>query len=252
MALMPMTKRSHDRKGTKVIWIGFHTAESPDRPNVKDAVSLRDAAWWEGSSHAICDNEGLLDEHSGCVDPGRAAWTLRDGNSRSVNIEQIGYAGRSREEWLDKYMQTIRYAAQWAARMSKMFDIPLSYIGTQGVREGRSGVIQHNDYTQGTGDGSHWDCGPGYPMDVAIDLAREYANPTAPTPAPAPKRRSSEMFLFRSSAGSGTRLFTGAAKSMTYDFSDANAAEISKALNGEYIAKVGPQAFDELIKALGK
>ncbi len=186
MAQMPMSSRRSNRNGTKVIWIGLHTSEGPDRPNVNDAAGLRDATWWEGSSHAICDNEALLDETSGCVDPAWGAWTLRDGNPRSVNIEQIGYAGRSRAEWLNDFYPTIERAAQWVARMSKWFDIPITYIGIDGVRDSRAGVIQHNDYTQGTGDGTHWDCGSGYPIDVLIDLARDIAGGTPAPPPPLP------------------------------------------------------------------
>lgn len=258
MAQMPMSSRRSSRYGTKCVWIVLHTSEGTSH----GARGLRDATWWEGSSHAISDDKELLDHRSGCVDPAYGAWTLRNGNPCSVNIEQVAYAKWSRSDWLDNHMPMLRFTAQWIADMAQRFDIPITYIGTQGVRDKRAGVIQHNDYTQGAGDGSHWDCGPGYPIDVVIDLARDYANPKpAPTPASAPAptststtRRSSDMFLFRrNKPRSGVRLFTSAAKPMLYDFSDENAAEIAKALKDPtYIAEVGPQGYDELAKALGK
>lgn len=167
-----MADRNSSRNGAEVRWIALHTSEGTDKPNVDDAVGLRDATWWTDSCHAISDDVRLLDENSGCVDPARAAWTLRNGNPKSVNIEQIGYAGRSRDEWLHSWMGTLRNTARWVARMSQLFNIPLKYIGTQGVRNNEKGIIQHNDYSQGTGDGSHWDCGPGYPTDVVLELAK--------------------------------------------------------------------------------
>ncbi len=177
---MPMSARSSNRNGTKVIWIGIHTSEGTSY----GARGLRDATWWEGSSHAVSDDKELLDHNSGCVHPDRAAWTLRSGNPRSVNIEQVSYAKWSRSEWLNNHMPMLRHTARWVADMSKRFNIPITYVGTRGVQNRSSGVIQHNDYTVGTGDGTHWDCGPNYPIDVVIDLAREFAGEKPPPPPP--------------------------------------------------------------------
>ncbi len=164
---MGITDRSSSRNGARVIWIALHTSEGGGT-----ARQLRDADWWVGSSHAICDNTELLTPAEGCVPYERGSWTLRNGNARSVNIEQIGYAKWTRDYWLTERMPQLRHTARWVADLAARFRIPLTYIGTQGVRDGRPGVIQHNDYSQGTGDGTHWDCGPGYPVDVVIDMAR--------------------------------------------------------------------------------
>lgn len=170
MGTTPMSQRSQDRRGTRVIWIALHTSEGTSY----DAAGLRDAAWWVGSSHAISDTTTLLDHRHGCVHPDRASWTLRDGNNRSVNIEQVGMAEWSRDTWLTRRSQ-LELTARWIADMSKRFDIPITYVGIDGVRDRRPGVIQHNDYTVGAADGDHWDCGPGYPIAVVIELAREIA-----------------------------------------------------------------------------
>ncbi len=201
MAIMPMSARSSSRNGATVRWIGLHTSEGTSY----GARGLRDATWWEGSSHAICDDEELLDHHSGCVHPDRYAWTLRSGNPKSVNIEQVAFAKWSRDEWLNNHMPMLRNTARWVADMHARFpNIPIIYIGTQGVRDNAFGVIQHNDYTQGTGDGTHWDCGPGYPIDVVIDLARDIANPVPlPTPVP-PTEEDDPMALSRLMQAAGS------------------------------------------------
>ncbi len=254
MPTMPMSARSSSRNGATVRWIGIHTSEGTSY----GARGLRDATWWEGSSHAISDDKELLDHNSGCVHPDRYAWTLRNGNPKSVNIEQVAYAKWSRDEWLNNHMPMLRNTARWIADMAARFNIPITYIGTQGVRDNAFGVIQHNDYSVGTGDGTHWDCGLGWPVDVVIDLAREFANPS-PVPVPVPTRRkASTMFLYRRNptsklpgetapAGvSGVRLHTGP---ITSSLNDGEAAEIGKALQtGDHVALVSAGLFAALAK----
>lgn len=169
---MSITDRSSSRGGTRVTWLALHTSEGGGT-----ARALRDADWWTGSSHAICDNTELLTPAEGCVPYDRGSWTLRNGNARSENIEQIGYASWSRDYWLTNRLPQLRHTAKWLRDRSAARGIPLDYIGIDGVRAGRSGVIQHNDYSKGTGDGSHWDCGPGYPVDVVLDMARDGSAP---------------------------------------------------------------------------
>lgn len=164
---MTVASRSESRDGTAVIWLAVHTTEGGGT-----ARDLLNAPWWQGSSHAICDNAELLTPADGCVPYDRASWTLRNGNKRSENIEQIGYASWSREYWLANRMPQLRHTARWLRDRAAARGIPLDYIGIDGVRAGRAGVIQHNDYSKGTGDGTHWDCGPGYPIDVVMDMAR--------------------------------------------------------------------------------
>lgn len=171
---MSILDRSESRGGAKVIWLAVHSTEGNDVPRVNDAAALRDASWWTGSSHAICDNEALLTPAEGCVPYERAAWTLRGGNHYSDNIEQVGWARWTRDEWLT-HPGTLDNTAQWLAERSKARGIPLTKIGPADVKARRPGVIGHVDYTLGTGDGTHTDPGPNYPWDVVIAKARAYA-----------------------------------------------------------------------------
>lgn len=164
---MALANRSSSRNGATVIWLAVHTSEGGGT-----ARDLRDADWWTGSSHAICDNTELLTPAQGCVPYDRGSWTLRNGNAKSENIEQIGYAKWSRDYWLTSRMPQLQYTARWLRERAAARGIPLDYIGISGVQQNRRGVIQHNDYSKGTGDGTHWDCGPGYPIDVVINMAR--------------------------------------------------------------------------------
>jgi hypothetical protein len=184
--------RSESRQGAKVIWLAVHSTEGNDILRVNDAVSLRDAAWWTGSSHAITDNEALLTPAQGCVPYDRAAWTLRGGNRYSDNIEQVGWARWSRAEWL-AHPGTLDHTARWLAERSTARGIPLVKLSPAEVGARKAGVIGHWDYTLGTGDGSHTDPGPSYPWDVVIDRARAYAAGEEDDMAAVPQNEWNEM-----------------------------------------------------------
>jgi hypothetical protein len=161
-----MAFKSSSRNGARVLWVCVHTAEGATR-----ATNLR--AYFErpdinASSHAIADDAILLDH---LVPYDRAAWTLRNGNEESDNLELCGFAAWSREEWLTRHMGMVRHAAAWIRSRCLARGIPIVKLSPADVRAGKSGVIGHVDYTNGTGDGTHWDPGPGFPWDVVMQLA---------------------------------------------------------------------------------
>jgi hypothetical protein len=162
--------KSSSRNGAKVIWLAVHTTEGMMR-----VQALRDWAGWPGSSHAASDETGALwGPEQGFVPYDRAAWTLRNGNPISENIEQCGWARWTRAEWLAR-PKLLDATARWLAERSKARGIPLVKLSPAEVRARKPGVLGHGDYSTGTGDGTHWDPGPGYPWDVVMDKARAYA-----------------------------------------------------------------------------
>ena len=176
-----LAEKSSSRNGADVIWIAVHTAEGPTdelpADPALDSGSARQLLRYfqrddvRASSHAIADDDELLD---GLVSYGRAAWTLRGGNSRSDNIELCGMAGWSRAQWL-KHPGLLNNCARWiASRVRARGFSSARYVGTAGVKAGAKGVIGHVDYTEGTGDGTHWDPGSGFPWDYVIPKANEY------------------------------------------------------------------------------
>lgn len=171
-----MIARSNSRGGARVIWLAVHDTEGGGT-----AKTLRDASWWEGSSHAIADNlpesqgGGLLTPEDGTVPYERSAWTLRNGNPISDNIELVGMASWSRAKWLSQPLLLDR-CARWLADRSKARGIPLRRLTLAEIRAKQPGVIGHGDYTNATGDGTHWDPGPGFPWDVVLAKANSYAS----------------------------------------------------------------------------
>lgn len=170
---MAIQDRSESRDGYKVRVLAIHTTEGTSYT----AEGLRDAAWWEGSSHAIADGHTLLSgAEDGCVDYSLAAWTLRDGNRWSENCELVALARYTREEWLAR-PGLLDNAATWLAERSKATGIPLVKISAYEYASGGTGVIGHVDHTIGYKDGSHTDPGPNFPYDVVIGKARAMLTP---------------------------------------------------------------------------
>lgn len=167
--------KSSERSGAPVLWITLHTAEGafdddPANPSV-DPGSVDNLRNFfadpntQASSHAGCDDDRLSD---GWVPYERASWTLRGGNSISDNLEMCGRAGWNRAQWMT-HRPMIRNAAKWAASRCQARNIPVRRLTVaQVAARNMTGIIDHNTYTQATGDGTHWDVGPGFPWDVFL------------------------------------------------------------------------------------
>lgn len=180
-----LLENSGSRNGAIVVWLALHTAEGgydSDPADVGiDAGSARSLLQFfrnsigtsdPKSSHAIADDDEILDD---LVPYSRKAFTLRSGNPKSDNLEQMGLAKWDRATWLT-HKGLLHNAAVWIVRCAKARGWSLADIRHLTVTEVKAGnvrgVIAHVDYTNATGDGTHWDCGPNYPMDVVIADAR--------------------------------------------------------------------------------
>lgn len=80
-----------------VIWVCVHTAEGVRKAS--DLKSFFDRST-NSSAHAVADDRSLLDS---LVPYERAAWTLRNGNGRSDNLELCGFASWTRDQWLNEH-----------------------------------------------------------------------------------------------------------------------------------------------------
>lgn len=174
----PMLARSSSRGDARVRWLAVHSTEG-----IMRAVDLRDWASWPGSSHASADASGaLLEPGDGFVPYERAAWTLRDGNPVSENLELCGFARWTRGEWLAR-PALLEACAVWLAKRCRARDIPPRKLTVAQVRAGWAGIIDHDDYTDATGDGTHWDIGEAFPWDLVLARVAEILDPPpAPTP----------------------------------------------------------------------
>jgi hypothetical protein len=194
---------SSSRNGATVRCLAIHTTEG-----IMRAADLRDWTSWAGSSHASCDETGaLLDGAAdGFVDYARAAWTIRNGNPWTDNLEICGWARWTRSDWLAR-PKLLEAVAVWLARRSTARGIPLQHLTVDKLRAGHRGCIDHDDYSDATGDGTHWDVGESFPWDVVLPRAVVLAG-GSPPPAPVIHRRRPTMYLIRNTQSGGIFLAT--------------------------------------------
>lgn len=169
-----MNENSSPRDGTPISLIAVHTNEGPNDAALPD-LAAENLIRWMGdngvSYHRVCDDDSCPQ----MVADDRVSWSLRRGNSRSLNLCFIGSASWTRPEWL-AHPRMLELGAEQAARWAEVHDIPLVKLSPAQVGADRRGFIGHIDWTLGKNDGSHTDPGDGFPWDVFMDLVRKYAN----------------------------------------------------------------------------
>lgn len=174
-----MALKSSSRNGRKVRVVALHTAEGA---RTKESLFRYFDSGVNASSHVGIDAQGVAD----WISRDRASWTLRNGNSYSVNAELCAFAGWTRAQWLSTKpvdgclnpRQIVKNAAAWALRECKALGIPVKILTVAEMRAGHAGIIDHDTYTKATGDGSHWDVGGGFPWDVFLADIRALQNNT--------------------------------------------------------------------------
>jgi hypothetical protein len=165
-----MVLASSPRYGTRIDWAALHSAEGAR--TVGSLYSFFDRGQ-HASSHAGADGYELSD---GWVPDERAAWTLLNGNPRSLNLELCGFARWTRPQWLSEGWvdgvwnprQMVRHAGLWLQRKCDRHDIPKRLLTPEQVGRGERGIIDHFRYTIGKKDGNHTDVGMSFPFDVAL------------------------------------------------------------------------------------
>lgn len=163
-----MALPSSSRGGARIRVAALHTAEGAR--NKEDLYAFFNRTR-NASSHAGADGKGVSPDW---VPDSRAAWTLRGGNPYSLNLEMCGFAGWTRSQWMStgwvdgcwNPRQMIRNAAAWTRKKCLNNNLPMRWLTIQQFRAGWEGIIDHDLYTDATGDGTHWDVGEGFPVDV--------------------------------------------------------------------------------------
>lgn len=154
--------------------IVIHTTESSLRSNSAMAV----ASWlarttYKASAHFVVDANQTIQ----IVDLADTAWGVGGSaqNASGVQIEIVGYASTTRENWLNGPEQrALCRAAALTALLGNTFDIPMLRVEPVGLQDGASGVVAHRSYSQTYGISNHTDPGPEFPWDGFLSQAAIY------------------------------------------------------------------------------
>jgi hypothetical protein len=197
---------NYSSRGSDVRLIVLHTAEGA--LTYQSLGSYFSNPNSQVSSHVgIDDTPNVVGEY---VHRNYKAWTQGNANPYSVAAEMCAFAGWSPADW-SAHPTMLENCAKWIAEESAAYGIPIVRLTAQQAQDGRSaGVCQHVDL--GAAGGSHWDCGPSFPMDSVITMAKGGVKPPAPT------ERSAEM-IAATSTGEG--YWTVTRDGAIYAFGDA-------------------------------
>jgi hypothetical protein len=169
-----------NRGGAGVRLIVLHTAEGARTIESLGSFFANPSAGV--SSHAgIDDKAGTIGVY---VRRGDKAWTQGDANPVAVSAELCAFAAWDAAEW-HRHEAMLENAAAWIAEESAAFGIPIRELTPAEAQGTGAGVCQHIDL--GSWGGGHVDCGPAFPLDHVLELARGGAS------APAPRRKGRNM-----------------------------------------------------------
>jgi hypothetical protein len=159
------------------------------------------------SSHAgIDDTPGVIGVYVKRADK---AWTQANANPYSVSAELCAFANWDSAEW-HRHPVMLENCAHWIQEEAAAFGIPIRKLTAPQAQSGQAGVCQHVDL--GAAGGSHWDCGPSFPIDEVIAMAGGILT------EPMPTKKGKEM-ICATSTGNG--YWTTTHDGAVYAFGDA-------------------------------
>jgi len=168
-------RNKSSRNGNRPSLIVLHDTESHDIQGLADLKAI--GAWFDNptsqaSAHVCVDGEGISAQY---VPDGAKAWSCREFNSVSLNIEQIGFATFTQAMWNRNDRAQLLKVAKYIAYWSKTYGIPIQRgaVSTVTGNVTKPGVVTHAQL--GLIGGGHHDPGPNYPFSAVLLAARYYA-----------------------------------------------------------------------------
>lgn len=163
------------RHGKRPIWVVLHTAESPEGPQVAEAIAVwgsrtpaqggppTPASW-----HYVVDRNSIVQS---VHETDRAAGAP-GANEQGIHIELAGHANQTAEQWADDASQaTLEMAAPLVADICKRRGIPVGVRVAEELKKGMPGITGHMFCTQAFG-GTHTDPGVHFPWGRFMVLVR--------------------------------------------------------------------------------
>jgi hypothetical protein len=167
------------RGGASVRLLVLHTSEGAETFYALGSYFSQSSA--QVSSHVGIDDvaAGTIGEYA---NRSQKAWTSAGANPVAVQAELCTPSGAamgwSVDDW-HRHDKMLVNTAAWLAEEAAIFDIPLTRLTAAQAQGSGRGVCQHVDL--GSWGGGHLDCGPNFPIDYVLDMARSGTIPPTMT-----------------------------------------------------------------------
>ena len=174
------TADSGPRDPRACLWGMFHTTENSDSTPPESVATWQLDRANQSSYNVLfgADATGARSVRSN--DDDYSPWSSgMPGNRLAIHGAAVGWAGRSRQEWLSNPRQ-LESMARWAADLHSRYGLPLRWLTVDEVRgQEVRGFTSHGVYWQAIarsqGMAVRTDPGPGFPHDVVLARAAEIA-----------------------------------------------------------------------------
>lgn len=156
--------------GRKVDVVVLHSMEMDEKGTTAESC----AQWFRNpaakvSAHYCVDANSIVQ----CVREKDIAWHAPGCNHNGIGIEHAGRARQSRAEWLDDYgVAMLNRSAVLVAHVCQRHRIPVTWLHPADLVAGKRGITSHNNVSKAFHRGSHWDPGPGFPMEWYLRKVR--------------------------------------------------------------------------------
>jgi N-acetyl-anhydromuramyl-L-alanine amidase AmpD len=167
--------------GRKIDVVVVHSMEMDEKGTTAESC----ARWFQNpaakvSAHYCVDANSIVQ----CVREGHIAWHAPGANHNGIGVEHAGRARQTRAEWLDDYgVAMLNRSAALVADVCRRQHIPVTWLHPADLVAGKRGITSHNNVSKAFKRGSHWDPGPGFPMEWYLRHVRaKLGPPNTPTP----------------------------------------------------------------------
>jgi len=151
----------------------FHTTENDDSTRPDDVARWQLDRSNESSYNVLFGVDGrTVRGNDDNYKPWSAGWTA---NARGVHGAAVGFAARTREQWL-AHPKQLESMARWAANVGTRYNLPFRWLTPEQLREQVRGFCGHAEVSAAWREVNHTDPGPGFPHDVVMKRAAEIAN----------------------------------------------------------------------------
>ena len=185
-----ISPNKHNGRLETIKYIVLHTTENDEKTGVAwNVANYFNKPGTKASSHVVIDNADVIR----VVEDRDTAWAAPGANAAGLQIELVGRAAQTGEQWADEYSTAqLNRAAQLAAYWCYIYQIPVHHLTVEELKAGKTkGFIGHADATNAFKKSTHTDPGTDFPWAVFLNKVQAHLSghpSTAPKPAPQPNQ----------------------------------------------------------------